>query len=140
MAQHHPPFLWWTQLTFGLVWYLQGDERAAHCHGGHRYEVGEGCASPGRRGSDLLRECVCVSTACGTLFSNGTVRIITADTARAMRACGVYVEWHDITHLFCGGRVRLACVHSVTIMRLHWEWSMCAVNRQRSASLRRGVF
>jgi hypothetical protein len=47
-----------------------------------------------------LRECVCVSTACGNLYSNGTARMITADTARAMRACGVYVEWHDITHPF----------------------------------------
>ena len=35
------------RLTFG---HLQGDERAAQRHGGHCYDVGERCASPGRRG------------------------------------------------------------------------------------------
>jgi hypothetical protein len=34
---------------------LQGNERAACRHGGPHYGVVEGCASPGRRGSDLFR-------------------------------------------------------------------------------------
>jgi hypothetical protein len=63
------------RLLFGLVWHLQGNERAAPRHGGHHYEVGGGCACPGRRGSDLLCERVCrdrvFSTECGNLLSNG---------------------------------------------------------------------
>jgi hypothetical protein len=90
-----------TTTTFGLVWHLQSDKRAARRHGGHRYEVGEGCASPGRRGSDLLRRVdgygvcqafaneegrvcdrvegriagLCVLTECGNLLSNDTARM-----------------------------------------------------------------
>jgi hypothetical protein len=36
--------------------YSGHDERAAQRHDGHRYAVGEGCVSPERRGSDLLRK------------------------------------------------------------------------------------
>jgi hypothetical protein len=82
---------------------LDGDERAAQRHGGHDeqaaqrhdghcYAVGEGCASPERRGSDLLRRVdgygVCQAFAneegdraegriaeCGNLLSDNTTRM-----------------------------------------------------------------
>jgi hypothetical protein len=78
----------------GAFGHLQGDERAAQRHGGHLYDVGEGCASPGRRGSDLLRECVCLHRV-WHLFSNGTSRMIMADTARAMRAGRVMLNGEE---------------------------------------------
>jgi hypothetical protein len=89
-----------TTATFGPVWDLQGDERAAWRHGGHHCVVGGGWASPGRRGSDLFRRgdgygvcqseegSVCLatrrrvaslggvfSTECGNLLSNNTARM-----------------------------------------------------------------
>jgi hypothetical protein len=57
-----------TATTLGKGVHLQGDEGATFC------------AS------------VCVSTECGNLFSNGTSRMIMADTARAMRPCRVMLN------------------------------------------------
>jgi hypothetical protein len=90
------------RLTFGLVWLLQGDERAAQHHGGNRYGVGGGCTSPGQRGSDLLRERVFSDQAEGRIAGLCVLHRVwqpveqrqgvTADTARAMRACGVMLN------------------------------------------------
>jgi len=37
------------------------------------------------------------------------------------------VDWHDITLIFCGGRVHLEHVHSIMILQLREEWSRYAV-------------
>jgi len=144
--------------AFGLVGHLQGDERAAQRYGGHRYEVGEGCASPGRRGSDHLCrvDVYGVGQALPTREGACVWHPVEQRGCAARRSAWHHgghkdesvcdAEWHNITHLFCDGRVRLEHGDSVRFLRLevvHLQddegatfcASVCVATGRRVASL-----
>jgi hypothetical protein len=84
-----------TTSMFGPVWHLQGNERAARCHGGHHYEVVEGCASPGRRGSDLFHRVDGYRVCQAFANKEGSVCVATGE-GRIAGLCILHRVWQPV--------------------------------------------